>query len=343
VDVRGDRRHALADADAADVNVEGFRADVMSAPDALRSLAESYAAPGSPLEALPGEMRAGRRLLFVGMGSSKYAADTVVTLLRGQGIDAHAELASATVRQPPSPDTVVFAISASGTSEETIAAAHSHLGTSLVVAVTNRPGSPLAASADIVLPVLAGEEAGGIACKSYQCTLAVLMLVAGRVLGDAGPGVTDLLAAADASAALIGGRDAWLSRLTDLADGGLGVWVAAPAERFGTAEQSSLMLREAPRIVSAACETGDWLHVDVYLTKRPGYVLLLLAGSPYDAEVMDWQRKRGFTVVSVGRPTADGAALAIDHPGSDRPLIAALVQTAVAELLAAELWERHPI
>ena len=102
------------------------------------------------------------------------------------------------------------------------------------------------------------------------------------------------------------------------------------------------MLREAPRIVADACETGDWLHVDVYLTKRPGYVLLLLAGSRYDAEVAGWRSDRDFRLVSVGS-RAEGRRPAILFPGAERRAVAAIAETAVAELLAAELWRRSPI
>src|SRR5207248_2156941 len=80
------------------------------------------------------------------------------------------------------------------------------------------------------------------------------------------------------------------------------VHVLAPAERMGAAEQSALMLREVPRVPAYACETGDWSHVDVYLTKRPGYRALVLAGSRYEAELMEWAAKRRFTVASVGAP-----------------------------------------
>jgi glucosamine--fructose-6-phosphate aminotransferase (isomerizing) len=319
-------------------NLAGFRADVLSGPDALEAVARAYGGGESPLRALPADRLRGRRLLLIGMGSSKYAADTVAALLRAQGVDAHAELASTDLPQPPGPDTVAFVVSASGGSAETVEAMRRHRGTSLVVAVTNRPDGSLAAGADVVLPVLAGEEAGGIACTSYRCTLAVLLLAtaSGTVVGD-------VLEAAGAGRALLGSRDEWLMPLVDMVEGGLGVWVAAPAARLGVASQSALMLREAPRIVAAACETGDWLHVDVYLTKRPGYRLLLLAGSRYDGDVMTWQRERGFLVVSVGSPPASGAALTIDYPGSASPVTAALVESAVAELLAAELWERNPI
>ena len=122
------------------------------------------------------------------------------------------------------------------------------------------------------------------------------------------------------------------------------MWVAAPAERIGSALQSALMLREAPRIVADGCETGDWLHVDVYLTKRPGYRLLLLPGSRYDAGVIEWRARarlrRGRA--SAARSTGCSTTMPIDGAG-DAPDVACLTETVVAELLAAELWRRHPI
>ena len=118
--------------------------------------------------------------------------------------------------------------------------------------------------------------------------------------------------------------------------------VLAPAERIGAAEQSALMLRGVPRVPAYACETGDWSHVDVYLTKRPGYRALLLPGSRHEAEVMEWSAKRGFPVVVAGG-SVPGSALDIDLPGADDPFVRPLIETHVAELLAAELWARDPI
>ncbi len=100
------------------------------------------------------------------------------------------------------------------------------------------------------------------------------------------------------------------------------------------------MLREAPRVRAAGCETGDWLHVDVYLSRHPGYRALLLAGSPYDAGVMDWARKRESTIVAVGRPVG-GSRLDVTYPRAHEPLVALLTDTMVAELVAAELWQRR--
>jgi fructoselysine-6-P-deglycase FrlB-like protein len=311
------------------MNLEGFERDILAEPEALRRVAGTYGAEGLD------RFIVGRRVLMTGMGSSKYAADTAVARLRSDRVDAYAELSSTGLPQQPAVDTTVLAISASGKSEETLAAADRHSGTSHVVALTNAPGSPLAEAADDAIDVLAGLEEGGIACRSFLCTQAVLALMCELP--------ADLLRrAADACQDLIERRSEWVGPLADAAEGGMGIWVAGPAERFGAVQQSSLMLREAPRIVSAACETGDWLHVDVYLTKRPGYRLLLLAGSPYDHEVMGWQRERGFGVLAVGGEV-EGAAISVRYAGDDDPAVAALAETTVAELLAAELWRRHPI
>jgi fructoselysine-6-P-deglycase FrlB-like protein len=311
------------------VNSEGFLVDILGEPEALERVAQAYG--DRHLE----RMLDRPRLLLVGMGSSGYAAATAVAALRSRGLDAHAELASTGTPQPGAADTLAVLISASGGSGETLEALRRHSGSSRVLAITNTPSSALAAEADESLDVLAGLEAGGVACRSFACTQALLALMCGAPADD-------IRMAAAAVAQLIEGRERWLPGLVEVAESSRGVWVSAPAERFGSAQQSALMLREGPRIIADACETGDWLHVDVYLTKRPGYSLLLLGGSRYDAEVAGWRRERDFRLVSVGRELA-GADLVIAFDGGDRRMVAAIAETAVSELLAAELWRRNPI
>jgi hypothetical protein len=116
------------------------------------------------------------------------------------------------------------------------------------------------------------------------------------------------------------------------------VYAIAPYERLSSALQSALMFREAPRIPADGCETGDWLHVDLYLTKFPPYRALLFTGSRYDPDVMTWGRERASSIIAVGR-TTEGAVLHVPVP--DDPLVAVLVETMVAELAASELWRRR--
>lgn len=100
------------------------------------------------------------------------------------------------------------------------------------------------------------------------------------------------------------------------------------------------MLREGPRVPADASETGDWLHVDVYLSKCAGYRALLFGGSRFDAGVLRWARERESTIVVVGRPV-DDAALTVPFERADDPLVASLVETSVVELAAAEWWRRR--
>lgn len=311
------------------MNPDGFLADILAEPETLEALLDAYGAADGPLAELGGLTE--RRVVFLGMGSSRFAALAVAPPLRAAGVDAHVEYASAALLPAAAPGTLTVAISASGSTPETVEAAVRARAGGRLVAVTNERDGPLGTAADVVLPLLAGEEAGGIACRSYQATVAVLLLLAGAQAGELRPAVA-------AVRHLVDTREQWLGPALDVL--GVGpVDVVAPAERLSSAEQSALMLREAPRIRAAACETGDWLHVDVYLTRPSGYRAVLLPGSRFDADFAGWMRERGCAFVSVG-PAPEGAAFCVDYPGAGDPLVALLAETTAVELLAAELWRR---
>lgn len=308
-----------------DMKPELFRDDVLGSPQSLRAVAAAY--PDGP-----GVEIAGKRVLFIGMGSSRYAAMTVAASLRALGVDAFAEIASTGAPQPPDQNTVVITISASGGSAETIASARKHSSSAEIIGLTNAPESSFSHTASRTLALHAGTEISGIASRSYQNTLAVLHMIAGI-------SPARIAAAADASERLLTGRADWIDEATGLLAGST-VHVLAPAERIGSAEQSALMLREVPRVPADACETGDWSHVDVYLSKRPGLGLVLLRGSAWEADVMEWSAERGFPVITVGGGLP-GAVLDIPLEDDGDPVIRSLVEHHVAELIAAELFSRE--
>jgi len=97
------------------------------------------------------------------------------------------------------------------------------------------------------------------------------------------------------------------------------------------------MLREGPRLPAVGCETADWSHVDVYLTKTLDYRLVLLAGSRWEPELLDWVGRRGSTVVAVGAEVP-GAAVTVRYPHDDEDDVRLLTETLVCELLAADAW-----
>ncbi|MGW3348598.1 SIS domain-containing protein [Nonomuraea rubra] len=317
------------------MNSELYLSDLESKPEHLAALADALRA-GDPFQELPA--RRIDRVLFLGMGSSRYAAGVAALRLRTAGVNAHAEYASAAASLPNAEGTLVVPISATGTSRETLDAVARYAGgPAYLAALTNQPASPLAEAADLVADLRAGEERGGVACRTFQHTLALLLALESRLTGRTSDLPALLERAAKASADLLDRRDEWLPLAIELLDGPNGVYTIAPAERLSSAEQSALMFREGPRRPADACESGDWSHVDVYLTKTLDYRALLFPGSRYDDQAMDWVRQRGSTVITVGREVRDATA-AIRYAGDDDPDVALLTETLVAELVAAYWW-----
>lgn len=315
------------------MDAEGFRTDVERTPETLRVLAGTDQV-GAWSSVAPSAFR---RVLLIGMGSSAYAAGAVALRLRSAGVAAVAEVASVEATWPADEHTLVVAVSATGGSVETLRLAQVYAGRARLVVLTDAPDSPLAALADEVVLLGAGPEEGGVACRSYVHTLARLLALAERLTGR-GPDLRDLASrAADATADLLDRRDAWLPSVLDRLDGPHGVHVLAPAERLASAQQSALMVREGPRRPAVASETGDWAHVEVYLAKTLDYRALLLAGSRWDAQALEWLARRGSTVVPVGADLPEaGAAVRFRH--DDDPDVRLLAETTVADLVAASWW-----
>ena len=309
------------------MNPDGFLADVLEEPATLRRVLEATDHPNSPVQALQQRIEAARLVVLIGMGSSRFAALTAAAHLRSRGIAAVAEYASTDAPTAPGPDVLAIGISATGNSAETIQALQRHANTA---AITN--GGQLGTLAGLAVPLNAGTEAGGVACKTFQATLAVLLRAAGAT-------TTQLAPAIQAQQDLIDARDAWLPPLLDLLADAHTVYTIAPAARISSALQSALMFREGPRIPADATETGDWSHVDVYLTKHPNYTALMFGGSPWDDEALTWIAERRSRIIAIG-PPIPGATLHIPHTATD-PLTAALVDVTVAELAAATWWRRR--
>jgi glutamine---fructose-6-phosphate transaminase (isomerizing) len=309
------------------VNPEGFLADVLDEPATLERVLDAACGLSVP------DLR-GRRVVLLGMGSSRFAALTAVASLRAQGVAAWAEYASTASPTLPGADVVAVGISATGSSEETVSALGLHKGVSQTIAITNRADAPLGLGADTLIELGAGEEAGGVACKTFQATLALLYLIAGHTVDQLRPAV-------GLQAALLDDRHNWLPPLLELVREAHTTYALAPAQRLSSALQSALMLREGPRLAADSCETGDWLHVDVYLSKHPGYTALLFTGSRYDDGVLDWARQRGSRIVAIGSEVRD-AVLQIPVVAPS-PAVASLIEVSIVELLAGTLWaEQQP-
>jgi D-arabinose 5-phosphate isomerase GutQ len=304
-----------------------FLADLEAVPDRLRAVAQVVAGGGLQW---PG---VGSRVVLTGMGSSWFAAQVAAARLRRAGVVAVAELSSSEGSWPAGPDTTVIGISASGGSVETLGFVAAHPG---YVALTNTPGSTITTYASAVVEMHAGPEVSGVACRSYRHTLVALLALEEQLTGVDLRLADRVRRAADATDALLADRR-WLDRVSDVLDGPHGVYAIAPVERISSALQGALMVREGPRRAADGCETGDWSHVDVYLTKTLQYKALLFAGGAHEAAARTWMAARGTDVVSVGAGAA-GDAANVGFPGDDDPIVALLTEVLVAELVAERWW-----
>ncbi|MCC3282401.1 SIS domain-containing protein [Arthrobacter caoxuetaonis] len=314
-----------------------FAEDLNTVPDYLEELAPMLERGYPGLAQLP----KANRLLVLAMGSSAYAAATVARQARADGLNVQVELASTALLPAPAPDLLVIAVSATGSSVEVLAAARRYQGAGRLVAVTNNADSRLAAMADFVLSLNVGEEVSGISCRNFRhsvLVMAALLESFGASFGELGE--TARLAAAGNRELLASAGD-WLPQASDVLLGPDGVFLLAPAERRSSAEQGSLMLREVPRRPAFGSETGDWSHVDVYLSKTLDYRALMFAGSAWDQQALDWMAPRGAAIVAVGGSFPE-AKMSVKYQGQEHWLTAVLVETMVPELLAWDWYSKDP-
>lgn len=311
-----------------------FERDLEAKPEWLRALADRLGTVEWPIAR-------SQRILLTGMGSSYFAADVAARRLRRAGVTAVAELASVEHSWPPARDLAVVGISANAGSSETLGLLQSHHGASTTVGLTNSPDREL--PAHHTLRMHAGPEVSGVSCRSYLHTLVMLLQLEQQLAGTVHELAEKVLAAADAAEHLLSTRAEWLPHVAELLHGPNGTWLMAPAERYGNALQGALMMRETPRRPADGCETGDWNHVDVYLTKTLDYRALVFTGSRFDAAAATWMRERGSTFVAVGHPAegVHGAAFAVRFPGDRDPLVALLTEVLVAELTSAAWWAQQ--
>ena len=316
------------------MNPELFLEDLRRKPQVLHSLARRLR-ERNPWAAIDRDLE---RVVLVGMGSSAYAAGVAAARMRSRGLLAVSELASNDLLPQWGQDALVVTTSASGSSRETLAALERLPNRGLTVALTNAPGSALTMHCDRTVLMSAEREPGGVACRSFQHTLALLLALELHLTGGSLDGLVDTVEkTADASEHLLSTSESWLPEVSALLAGPDGSHLVAPARRLSSAQQGALMLREGPRRPAIACEAGDWAHVDVYLTKNTDYRLLVFAGSSWDDGILEWTQPRRTVVVAVGGEFP-GAACTVRFPCDDEDDVRLLTEVLVPELVAARLW-----
>jgi glutamine---fructose-6-phosphate transaminase (isomerizing) len=166
---------------------------------------------------------------------------------------------------------LLLAISQSGSSDDLIAlATDARNSGALTVAVTNAPGSALAAACEIVLPLAAGPERSVAATKTFVATAAVLMRLVGAWANHPGilKGVNRLPARLARASKLDWDRAREvLAQVTHLITLGRGPTLAI-------AREAALKLKEACGLQAEAYSAAEFLHGPIALI-RPAYPVLV--------------------------------------------------------------------
>ncbi|MCS6963558.1 SIS domain-containing protein [Thermoflexus sp.] len=255
-------------------------------------------------------------ILFVGCGSTYYLSQTAAALFRRlTGREALALPAGELLlyaedwlgdRRDGSPMPVLVAISRSGVTTETVRAAEIHRDRGgRVLAVTNEPGSPLAALADTGLFLPAGQESSVVQTRSF----------------------TSMLVGLNALAAWLSGReDLWeaMQRLPEAAEGlirryqelaqSVGADLSADrfyflgsGARYGLASEASLKMKEVSLSHSEPFPFLEFRHGPMSMVDGSTVLFGLLSGRhrAHEQAVLEEMRALGARVFSLADRGAD--------------------------------------
>ncbi|MER3452846.1 MAG: hypothetical protein C4344_04070 [Acidimicrobiia bacterium] len=216
----------------------------------------------------------GQGVLAVGMGSSLAAARVLPPLLGSPSV--RVEDAGEVLHyglEGASTASAIIAISQSGRSVETVRVVRElrRVNPNPVVVITNAPDSPLAQLADVVLPLLAGEETVA-ATKTYLATLIVLLHLANRVLRVA------------VNTGEISSVAAWVTRevTRDLGEAVPAALAERPAlfvvgrgPSLSVADYAALVMKEVAMIPAEGMSGGAFRHGPLEMIQRDVGVVVL--------------------------------------------------------------------
>jgi glucosamine--fructose-6-phosphate aminotransferase (isomerizing) len=248
------------------------------AAEAAQVVARQQVRLREPIAALVARLRRDppRAVVTLARGSSDNAATVarylIETHLRVLTSSAAPSVASVYDSSPNYSGTLMLAISQSGKSPDLIAAAEAaHNGGALLVALVNDEASPLAAIADLVLPLCAGPEKSVAATKTFIASVAALIALVAEWSGEGDliqavadlPGLLERACRLDWSLAL-----PVLQQASDL-------YVVARGPAYGIAQELALKIKETCGFHAEAFSAAEVKHGPMALVGT-GFPVLLL-------------------------------------------------------------------
>jgi glucosamine--fructose-6-phosphate aminotransferase (isomerizing) len=256
-----------------------FREEILNQPRALERLLRDYSSPEGQqrLRAVP----AAQRPVLLGMGASYHSALIAAQGLARLGVEALALEAAEALGTPAAAkelkraDALVY-ISQSGASAEVGPLLDAAGAAVPVIALTNHEHSLLARRAQIVLPLLAGDEQT-VATKTYANSVALLWLLARHWAGTLDTGAFEALEQARERLAGLLAEGApvaerWIEKL---GQAGSMAFIGAGLEAV-TARQAAMIVMEWLRVPALSFSVGAFRHGPIEIA-QPGVGCVLFA------------------------------------------------------------------
>ena len=265
-------------------------------------------------------------VIFIGCGSTHYLSLAAATLFQQQtGVPARACPASelllfgtGIITDPA--NTLLVAISRSGTTTETIAAISrfKEQGGAGVWTITCYPESPMAQMSDIILPTVAAQEQSVAQTRSFASMLIMAQALAAHISGEDWsvlhrlPTYGKALIAKTESLVQQVAEQGEVTRFTFLGSGSL----------FGVANEAMLKMTEMSLTVAQAFHFMEYRHGPMSMATEEVAIFGLLSPSTaaHEQQVLDEMAEKGATTVSLAIDSGD-IALPADLPDWTTPVL----------------------
>jgi glucosamine--fructose-6-phosphate aminotransferase (isomerizing) len=322
----------------------GLRDEIFEQPAAARRLLEAAGSSFAPLTQVLRDRRPAFALICA-RGSSDNAALYAQYLfaVRNQLITALATPSTVTLygARPRMADALAIGISQSGRSPDIIAVLEeAQRQGAVTVAITNDPGSPLAAAADHVIDLRAGPELATAATKTYTAELLAVLLLSHALDAPtadeseqltAVPALMEIALEPEGDARALAERHADHERCVVLGRG----------YGYATAREWALKLQELAQVSAFPFSAADFEHGPLALAE-PGLPIMVVApaGVSLDAQmalVRRLQLEHGVRVLALSdspsaRQLDEGLAVPPNIPEWLSPVV---------EIVPAQLYTYH--
>ena len=247
-------------------------------------------------------------------------------------------------RRPPRlADALVVAVSQSGQSPDIVAVVEEgRRQGALTLAVTNDPASPLARTAEWVIPLHAGAERSVAATKTYTASLLALGMLSAALAGDEEmfaalrtvPGAIRQVVSSAPTVCRASERYRYMEACV----------VVSRGYNYATAYEIALKLKELTYVLAEPYSSADFQHGPVALVEKGFPVIAVVPEGAVTAEMVDFlrrlrEREAELVVISAREEVLSLAQTPLPLPGGIPEWLSPMVAVVPGQLFALGLTQ----